>query len=482
MGNRAQQLRQAVQAAHPGATVVERTPNGITHQLGTTRILDVSVAPIHHHDGSDWVETDTTLDDLGGAQGHRGRTLPHGTTIGPSGIRRIEPRASHPLEWIEFKRIENPAPAPGQWNELGFEPQQVTDNQVHWIGSPAANPDYELTYKITPGGIKAIYTALNPDGATDVRWEYELQGLTVVGTTIVSDSDGEVVMHFQEASMVDANGEEFPVIQTIGSTYITLTPDYTGVTFPVEVDPTVDPTIDADADDGKINGSWTSGNNPVVGERIASANKAWFRFAVVSVPKDATINVAHLVLEHNTSSTGNVLTNIFCIAEDDHVAPLSGGDWDTDHTLHTSGVTWDFTTATSGSINSPSIVTPVQEIVDRAGWVSGQAIGVHHDDDGSSTDNFQWWQDFNDATPAVLHIEYSTATFDQEGYRWRKDDGSESAAGWHAAQDVDVTLPGETTTRVRVLVDTSGDTATSQMKLQFRKVGDADSEWEDVNA
>lgn len=60
--------------------------------------------------------------------------------------------------------------------------------------------------------------------------------------------------------------------------------------------------------------------------------------------------------------------------------------------------------------------------------------------------------------------------YEQEGYRFRDDDGSESAATWLAAQDTPVTVAAGTTFRLRVLSDT--DTGgSSGLKLQYRADG-----------
>jgi hypothetical protein len=73
-----------------------------------------------------------------------------------------------------------------------------------------------------------------------------------------------------------------------------------------------------------------------------------------------------------------------------------------------------------------------------------------------------------------------TVTRTQEGSRWRDDDGSESGATWLEAQDTDITRATLTTTRLRVLTDMIGNAPSEALSLQYRKVGDADSEWRDV--
>jgi len=77
----------------------------------------------------------------------------------------------------------------------------------------------------------------------------------------------------------------------------------------------------------------------------------------------------------------------------------------------------------------------------------------------------------------MAFAEAVSLTSDQEGYRWRDDDGSESAATWLAAQDTNITRAISTNTRLRILTDYTGDPATQQMTLQYRKVGDAATEW-----
>lgn len=46
-----------------------------------------------------------------------------------------------------------------------------------------------------------------------------------------------------------------------------------------------------------------------------------------------------------------------------------------------------------------------------------------------------------------------TTTLDQEGFRWRNDDGSETSATWKAAQDTDLTAPLSANVRLRALVN-----------------------------
>jgi len=67
---------------------------------------------------------------------------------------------------------------------------------------------------------------------------------------------------------------------------------------------------------------------------------------------------------------------------------------------------------------------------------------------------------------------------EQEGFRWRDDDDSEAAATGLALQDIDITRAKETNTRLRILLNATGDQAAKQFKLQYKKTSDAT--WRDM--
>lgn len=215
----------------------------------------------------------------------------------------------------------------------------------------------------------------------------------------------------------------------------------------------------------------------------------YFRFPNATIPQGATISVAYLELNANGAPAGAgdpMLTKVYGIDEDNHTAPTSFSDWNTDHGLHTTAaVDWDFNTATSGTLTSPSLVSIIQEIVDRGGWSSGNAIGIHWDDDGTSftDDTFgQFVESLDNAgsTPPNLHIEYVSSTLEQEGFRWRNDDGDEDGATWRAAQDTDITAAANTPLRLRVLTDASGDPGSAAATLQYKRSDEPSSEWRTI--
>lgn len=72
------------------------------------------------------------------------------------------------------------------------------------------------------------------------------------------------------------------------------------------------------------------------------------------------------------------------------------------------------------------------------------------------------------------------ASYEQEGYQFRLDDGSESGATDIGSQDTNITAPPNQNRRLRVLTDTTGDAPSEGVTFQYRRVGDPDSEWEDL--
>lgn len=70
---------------------------------------------------------------------------------------------------------------------------------------------------------------------------------------------------------------------------------------------------------------------------------------------------------------------------------------------------------------------------------------------------------FTVAPPAVI--------LDQQGYRWRNDDGSETTATWKTAQNTSASIPSATPARLRVLVNATNDPPSQGYQLEHRKVG-----------
>lgn len=178
---------------------------------------------------------------------------------------------------------------------------------------------------------------------------------------------------------------------------------------------TINLQIAATADDGFLDTStgWDTlqqfvsfGDGITGGER-----RACLRFTNVTVPHGATVNSASAVFTcYAASVVDGVNLNIYANAEDDAVAPTSTATCEA-KTQTTAVVNWAFDTdwAINSEYTTPDIAAIIQEVVNRAGWVSGNAIMVIVRDNNSAVDARRASYDYTN-TPgksAKLNITYS---------------------------------------------------------------------------
>ena len=78
----------------------------------------------------------------------------------------------------------------------------------------------------------------------------------------------------------------------------------------------------------------------------------------------------------------------------------------------------------------------------------------------------------------TYNAEENYQVLDQEGFRFRDDDYGEDAATWLASQDTNITRDKNLNTRLRVLVNATGDPASTAYQLEFKK--STDSVWNKV--
>lgn len=79
-----------------------------------------------------------------------------------------------------------------------------------------------------------------------------------------------------------------------------------------------------------------------------------------------------------------------------------------------------------------------------------------------------------------LVITYNPVTSEQEGFRFRNDDGNEANATWRATQDSNITQPISTTTRLRFLLDMTGNPSSQTITLQYKRKDEASDQWRKI--
>ncbi len=177
-------------------------------------------------------------------------------------------------------------------------------------------------------------------------------------------------------------------------------------------------TVDVQVGTGDDDGYWGNGYsrtsvNTFAGKFTTNPRHAFARFTSVTVPVGATIDVAYFsayFVSHAKDGTG-VHTDLHLEDEDDPGFITSEADGDARVTT-TAKTAWDDVNGAAAVVQSDSVVDVVQEIVDRGGWNSGQAMQLLWKEDGTGTDDKYYWIDAYEQVRAdhiSLHIEYTEA-------------------------------------------------------------------------
>jgi hypothetical protein len=131
------------------------------------------------------------------------------------------------------------------------------------------------------------------------------------------------------------------------------------------------------------------------------------RFPNATIPAGAIVTQAYIRFTASANNNGNTLKNIYFNAVDDAVAPTNYSEFDA--LSLTSGIAWDSVPGWTkdSSYDTVDIKTILQDIVDRVGWVSGQAVMAVIKDDGSGTYALcQPYSYDNGSSYAELHVEW----------------------------------------------------------------------------
>lgn len=115
--------------------------------------------------------------------------------------------------------------------------------------------------------------------------------------------------------------------------------------------------------------------------------------------------------------------------------------------------------------------------VDLAGLISDASTRIRIKITFPSTGTI-WHNDYG--IDEVVFIGTDLLSREQEGFRFRNDDGSESGATWAQNQDVNHEVAKQTNTRLRVLGDMTGDANAEAATLEYKEASDGADEWRPV--
>ena len=244
-------------------------------------------------------------------------------------------------------------------------------------------------------------------------------------------SDVELLGFITNLKAIDSTQPE-PIVRplsvSLNAGVLELGFDLTGMTFPVTIDPTLDLQVGASAADSRVSEEVWSATSTVfaVGSNTDGINffRSQGRFTSVTIAQADTIDVAYATLRVRTTNSATVVRSNLLFENADNPGNVTSLS-DFDARVMTAAVAWDNIPAwTAGDDkNTPSIVTPCQTVINRAGWVSGNALNLFWKDSGSDIGGSpsRTAQSYNGSTTFApkLHIEYTGAAAAGQPYSAR---------------------------------------------------------------
>lgn len=388
--------------------IEERTLNSKTFQTGEGQFRTViSKAPIHFEANGQLRTLKALL--VPDEGGYRCETLPFQVFIPTNKI-------GFEISWGDsFARVDLVA------ETLSLNPV-ATEDTIWFID---CLPDVDIGIAVSRTGVKTIKRVKSAQAQRRFVWDITQSG-SDVGFSTPEGRDNE---HGEPRRLLVLQSEVLDEVKLDGTINYKSVETWTGEVlerhpetrvlqptgdpiYPVTFDPTVGP-IASDSDDGDelVGGSWTDRSYRWYTGRSGGASvHGGVRFLNVTVPQGATITSATLTtgeIENFYQLPSNAVISADAVDNaptwSDSSKPSSG------YTPTTATVTKSFS-ETSGRV-ALTVTAIVQEVVNRAGWASGNAMRFAFKNDGTGNANSSISFDADDAadSESSLTIDYSTA-------------------------------------------------------------------------
>lgn len=143
------------------------------------------------------------------------------------------------------------------------------------------------------------------------------------------------------------------------------------------------------ADDGTLIGTGYAAGNTYLGigkDGGGTSRNCHIRFPGVPIPAGATIIEALIRMTSNFAGNATVVNvNCYFNDADDAVAPTSTAEWNA--LALTAAIAWNAIAAWTdgGKYDTPELKTILQDVIDRGGWATGQAIMLLLKDNNSDS-------------------------------------------------------------------------------------------------
>jgi len=247
----------------------------------------------------------------------------------------------------------------------------------------------DIVIQVNRGGLQIFRVLKSANAAKSWRWVviYDVAGQSKIGTTI----EGKDAGNRKLAGLTLANGSAtdngngtstYLCNETWDGTVVTRDPvtRIPSITsdpqYPVTIDPDVSEEIPANRDDSQERaGSWNYHYTAVgwTGGGGGAPTNTGLRFTTVAVANGATISLAEIKLKVTGKAYGAYGGGTLYGVDEDNAAGLDGGSRKPSALTKTSASA-SLPAPTSTGIKAYDVTSIVQEIVNRAGWASGNSM------------------------------------------------------------------------------------------------------------
>lgn len=389
----AERIFHDIKAAYPDAEEAVKTANSLTMFLGGSRDATggvlresfrvvSSIGQIHHDPNgkgfTDWKGIIKSEVDKGFA--YRVDLGGYTLLLATDGTRRLYPRAGAEEEYLE---LGLPQVLGGDtWSDLTFDSHSVDDATVVYTSKTQ-----QLRIRVSPSGVKVDLVLLDESlrVVTGFRFPFVLVGFTMSGRDLISDRTGELVAVLPEPSAHDAKGRGGgergggEVQFDVKSSAVSLVIDISEWAFPVTIDPTVYTAPTEYTHNFRFDavGNAASFNNgePMYWGLTPFNRSCGMLFPGVALDNAVTIIGAYIsgFASNDQDSPGTVNSLVraqlatnpsTCTDNADargRTRTSTSASWAANTTLFANGTT----------IDTPSLVAPMQELINQGGWANG---------------------------------------------------------------------------------------------------------------
>lgn len=255
--------------------------------------------------------------------------------------------------------------------------------------------------------------------------EWDKQSKTTTASSIeFRNAAGKTLWYFRSPKAWDSNGMTVSgLIQVrrqganLYSAVRFLKSFIDSAVFPVYLDDTVDEQVGASADDAWYKSDGTFRDTTSGDQRFGDAtileipSIGSYARMQLSIPQGSTITSAYMTYRATQTRSGTTCNAILSAADEDNATNPSSASDAVNRTRTTASALWSNIATWTQNVNytSADVSAIIQEVVQRAGWVSDNYILLFTDNNGSSASAWRDGYSYDASTTYApkLHVEYT---------------------------------------------------------------------------